>query len=152
MLGQPPASDGPQLRVRAMSQSAKKTVVVGAIVVVVLAVAGWRVSRLRQPPRVRELAGVTITMLDVAKQTAEVEFVHPKSGRTIRLSGTMAPGCQIFIDGQPARLADVRVGDVATVHGTVYPDYSVQADLVRVTRAGPSTQPAPATTGAAGGS
>jgi hypothetical protein len=72
----------------------------------------------------------------------------------IKLPGTLAPGCQIFIDGQPAQLADLRVGDVASVRGTIYPGYttSVQADVVRVTRAGPSTQPAPTTTRAAGGS
>ena len=137
-----------------MSQSAKKAVVVAAIVIVVLAVAGWRIARQRQLPRVREITGATITMLDVARQTAEVEFVHPKTGRMIKLPGTLAPGCQIFIDGQPAGLADLRVGDVASVRGTIYSGYSVsvQADVVRVTRAGPRTQPAPTTTQAAGGS
>jgi|GEM_PF-3480042 hypothetical protein len=138
-----------------VTQTAKKALVVGIIVVVVAGVASWRAVSRRPAPRTREIAGATIRMLDVARQTAEVEFAHPKTGRRIRLTGTLAPGCEILVDGQPATLADLRVGDLADVHGTVYPDYSVQADRVRVYRAATVTRPVlpqsqPATTSSGG--
>jgi hypothetical protein len=125
-----------------VSKTTKKALAIGAVLIVILAVAGWQLRK-SQGPRVRELAGATLTMIDAAKGSAEIEFVHPKSGRKLKLTGTMAPGCQILIDGQPAQLADVRVGDVADLKGTVYSTfsgYSVQADRVSIRRS--SSQPA----------
>jgi len=129
-----------------VTQTTKKVLVVGIIVVVVAGVASWRAVRRRPAPRTREITGATIRTLDVARQMAEVEFAHPKTGRRIRLTGTLAPGCEILVDGQPATLADLQVGDLVDVRGTVYPDYSVQADRVCVYRALSDTSPVPPNT------
>ncbi|MFH1747115.1 MAG: hypothetical protein ABIG44_08735 [Planctomycetota bacterium] len=84
--------------------------------------------------RVHTITG-TITALDVSSRTATLEFVHPKSGRTITLEGSVPLDCDIRIDDRPADLADLRVGEEASVGGAIHGDMSVTANWVRISRA-----------------
>lgn len=127
-----------------MSQTAKKGLILAVIAVVAVAGVAWRVTRGARKPQVREIAGATITKLDPATKTAEIEFLHQKTGRDIKIAGKIAPDCQILINDQPAAFGDLKVGDVATVKG-VQSGYSVEAQSVRVRRGAAQTQPLPAT-------
>jgi hypothetical protein len=130
-----------------VSSAQSKALIFAGIAVVVIAIVAYNVSRKLQP-RVRTVPDVTLVKLDIEKRTAEVRFVHPKSSRPILLSGRVPEDCAITINDEPATLADLRVGDVATVRGMIYPDQSVEAEWVKVTRP-TDTQPsttAPAAT------
>jgi hypothetical protein len=114
-------------------------VIVGVLALALIARYVWKLTR----PRTGEITDARIVSIDVPKRMAQVEFIHPRSGRPLTLSGTVPEGCEITIDGAPARIEDLRVGDVAAVRGTVYADRSVRPEWVRVTRARPTS----ATTG-----
>ena len=135
----------------AENTATKKGLILAALAIVVLAMIVWQILRRVPQARVRELANATITKLDPAKGVAEIEFVHPKSGREMKLTGSLAENCQIFINDQPATFAELRVGDKISVRGMVHPDYSVEAEWVRVTRPASPTQPSPTTAQAAAG-
>ena len=112
---------------------------VGAVAVLALIlIIGSRLSRAES-----HTVNVTITRIDADARTASVELVRPKTGQTIQLEGTVPPECEISIDGQPAALGDLRVGDRAQVRGRVHSDRTLSADWVRVTRAATATSPAP---------
>jgi hypothetical protein len=114
--------------------------------IVVLAGSGFYAWRATQP-RHYELKRAKIVKLDVAARTGEIEFVHPKSGRTMTVAAhVIPPTCEITIDGQPAALTDVRVGDTVAVGGLIHADYSVDPQWVHVTRGGADTQPTASTT------
>ncbi len=85
-------------------------------------------------PRAREITG---TVLEIAPQerTAKFEFVHPKTGRTLQLRGEVPSECEITIDAAPASLADVRMGEQATVTGLVYRTGRLVAQKVSIHRA-----------------
>lgn len=127
-----------------MSPTARKSLLLVLLGIVVVGAVAWQAWRLAQP-RVYTLKSAIITKMDAERRTGEVEFVHPKSGQTMRVTATAIPAdCEISINGVPATLADVRVGDVVAVHGTVYSDQTVKPDWVRVRRNMESTQPATA--------
>lgn len=107
-----------------------------------VAAIGWQVAKLARP-REYELKSATITKLNTATRSGEIEFIHPKSGRTQKVSAQHIPeDCEVLINGQPAELSDVQVGDTVAVRGLVYPDYTVEPRWVRVTRQAPQSQPA----------
>lgn len=126
----------------------KAAILVGLGVVLVIAVV-WRVVLWTQP-REYELKSAVVTRLDVPGRSGEIQFVHPKSGRTMFVAADHIPeDCEILINGERATLADVRVGDTVAVRGLVNPlNQSVQPEWVHVTRAadapGPTTTPAAA--------
>ncbi|MCO6435613.1 MAG: hypothetical protein J5J06_00820 [Phycisphaerae bacterium] len=60
-------------------------------------------------------ANATITAIDVPARTASVQFIHPRSGRKMTVSGDVAPDCEIMVAGKPAKLSDVPVGSIAKV-------------------------------------
>lgn len=116
---------------------ARKVIALSALGVVLLGTVGWRLFGAHEPPRVRELAQVTITALDAGARTAEIAFTHPKTGRVVRLAGAVPADCEILLNGTPARLADLRVGDTAAVRGLIHQDFSgahVEARWVSVRR------------------
>jgi hypothetical protein len=69
-------------------------------------------------PKVREVEA-TITFVDPSARRASIETTHPKSGAAVEVNGEVPPECTITINGQPADLADLRVGDSAVVRGRV---------------------------------
>jgi hypothetical protein len=128
---------------RSVAAKTRKTLLLIVLGVVVLGLVAWQASRALRP-REYTLQNARLVKLDVAARTAEIEFVHPKSGRTQALNGRVPDDCPITINDQPATLEQLRPGDVAAVRGTVYSDRVVQAQWVKVTRS--ASQPArPAT-------
>lgn len=127
-----------------MKPATTKGLLLALIGLIVLGGVSWQVWRLTRP-RDYTLKSATITQIDAARRTGEVEFVHPKSGQTMRVTANyIPPECEITINGEPATLADVRVGDTVAVHGTAYADNTVKPAWVRVKRTTGATQPATA--------
>ncbi len=114
--------------------------------VLVAGIVTWRVAR-PKPGNIRQLNDATITRIDAGAGAAEIEFVHPKTGQTMRLSATVGPNCSITLDGKPATIRDLRVGDKIDVRGVVKKDFfgaSVEPQQVTVRRGNTAT-PAAAT-------
>ncbi len=85
----------------------------------------------------------TITFLDAAARKAALEVVDPANGATREYRGDIPAECVITINGKPARLEELKVGD--RVHVNVRLDRKVRtagdkkrpliiADKVEVTR------------------
>lgn len=132
-------------------------IIIILLVVVILGDLTWQLLRPRKAGKVRELTGATITAIDPHQRTAEIEFLHPKSGEKMRLAADVPAGCEILLDGKPLPLAELRVGDKVDVKGTINQTLlgaSVHPQQVRVVRASTTppiaTAPAPATAPAAG--
>jgi hypothetical protein len=92
-------------------------------------------------PREYELKSATIIKLEFQCQNERIvsargvlEFVHPKSGQAMSVTGTIPADCPIFVDDAPAQLSDLRVGDQVAVRGTVFADRSITPQWVRVQR------------------
>ncbi len=126
-----------------VTQSARKGLILTAIAVIIIAGLSWKLLK-RPKSQEREITGARITKLDSATRTADIEFLHPKSGTDIKLHGTAAPDCEILINDQPATFADLRVGDVATLKG-VYSGSKVEAKSVHVRRGTAQSRPASST-------
>ena len=94
----------------------------------------WRAT---QPRRVQG-AG-RITHLDLPARRATLEITHPKSGKTMELAGQMADDCVIRIDGRPARLEDLQVGEIIQVEALLYSGEKIVATSILARRAGPAT-------------
>lgn len=127
-----------------MRGRARQIGLVIGVVVLASALAGWQIVRPGGPPRERTLSGAVITQLDVAARTAEIEFIHPKTGDSVRLSGRVPPACEIQVNGLPATLAELRVGDMVDVGGTVQRrllTYVVEAHWVSAARRAPASRP-----------
>ncbi len=129
-----------------MSTGTRRVLILAIIGVVF--VAGLAISVVRRMPKEKTVT-ITgrITKLDVASRAASIQFVHPKSGKTMTADGQVPLDCDLQIDGKPARIEDLRVGDEGEVKGTLHRDYSVTASWVRVTRQPPTTTSAPTATG-----
>lgn len=131
-----------------MSPTRRKAVVLIGLGAALVVAVVWRVVLWTQP-REYELKSAVVTQLDVQARSGEIQFVHPKSGRTMLVAADHIPeDCEILINGQRATLADVHVGDTVAVRGLVNPlNQSVQPQWVHVTRS--SDTPEPTTTPAA---
>lgn len=125
-----------------MSPTARKALLLTILGAAVLGGVAWQIVRAIPTPRVRTLANARITHIDAAARAAEIEFTHPRSGKVTRLNGVLKPDGQVFVDGEPATIADVRVGDLVEVKGMVIPPDRVEAEWVRVTRSPSTTRPA----------
>ncbi len=73
----------------------------------------------RNTTPVVEMGNGTIRSLDPVKRQASVEVILPATGTTRELQGDIAPDCAIEIDGKPAALADLRVGDSVQVRARI---------------------------------
>lgn len=82
-------------------------------------------------PRHRAVDG-TLVALDAASRTATLSFIHPKSGESMTLKGTVAEDCEILIDGNPQSLGELRAGMQATVEATVRSGSAVTATRIAV--------------------
>ena len=125
-----------------MTTTAKKTLVLVGLGVVVAAVVLWQALHMTQP-RAFTVRSARIAALDVATRSGEIEFIHPKSGRRTTVTARNIPAdCEITIDGRTADVSELRVGDAVAVRGLFYPyDQSARPQAVHVTRASPATQP-----------
>jgi hypothetical protein len=90
----------------------------------------------------------TLTQIDLAQRTATVQFIHPRSGETISLKGMVSADCSVEVDGRPAALADLVIGDRAWVQGVISRNDTVSAVRVWVYRKEPVPPKAPATSAA----
>jgi hypothetical protein len=108
----------------------------------ILTAGGGAFLRRSGGPTIREVEAV-ITFVDVENREAAIETTHPKSGAAIELSGEVPPQCAITINGQPAKLADLEIGDQVVVRGYTHrvPDANGKkgskrfiAESIRVTR------------------
>ncbi len=69
-------------------------------------------------PKVREVEA-TITFVDPTERRASIETTHPRSGAAIEVDGEIPPECTITINGEPADLGDLHIGDSAVVRGRI---------------------------------
>lgn len=90
--------------------------------------------------KVRDDIEVRITRVDAEKSELGAEFVHPKDGKTYPLVAHIDDECRITIDGKPAELADLRVGDSAIGTGSL-DNGVVRALAIRVKRVDSSRKP-----------
>lgn len=87
---------------------------------VVLAVAGvgYLTASDSDSPMEREVEG-EITAINPAAREATFEFISPRSGKRISVTGQVSPDCPITLDGRSARFENLRVGDRAKALGRV---------------------------------
>ncbi len=76
----------------------------------------------------------TITKIKLEKQRARFEFIHPQTGDIAQLGSSIPDSCEILIDGKPATLANLRVGDKVTARGLVYPGGRVVGTMLHAHR------------------
>lgn len=114
---------------------------------VVVAGVGLYARKLARP-REFELKSATITKLDFERRGdeivvahGEIEFVHPKSGQKMTVSGVIPADCPIQVNGEPGRLAELRIGDRIAVRGTLALDRSIRPQWVSVQRDVAASQP-----------
>ena len=128
-----------------MTKSVKNTVVLILVGIVVVVSLGIGVVRRMTDMQVRTISG-TIMSLDAQARMASIEFVHPKTGRTLQIDGTVPPGCDIRIDDEPADMDDLRIGEQAEVEGTIHRDMTISVNWVRVSRTGNGSTTRPTST------
>jgi hypothetical protein len=120
----------------------KKRLVVGGLIILCVIAIGLETARRMGQTQVRTVTG-TIVQLDAQTRHAAIEIIHPKTGKPLRIEGTAPPECDIQVDGKPATLAELRVGDRARVEGVIHRDMTVTANWVHVSRnaSSPARQP-----------
>ena len=122
---------------------------VAGLVVVGGIVAG---NRLRQGRELyRENVG-TVLSLDLARRTASVEIIHPRTGQAFRMEGQLPDGCPVTLDGEPSDFGEIRVGDRVLLKRTGMKLLAVDIRRSVAVDAGPAASAsAPAATAPAGG-
>lgn len=100
--------------------------------VAVLIAGGIYMYRVAQP--IEKTIRGKIVAMDVAARTGTFEIVHPKTGETFELAGSVPVECEIIIDGKPAKLADLKVGEDLEATGLLYRTGHVTAQKLIVTR------------------
>jgi len=131
-----------------MTQRKRMRVLAGLVGLAVVIALGAIVAHRSLQPIEREIDG-TIAEIDLESRTAALEFTHPKTGQTMTIRGEVPADCDIRIDGRPATLRDLRIGERISVHGQISMGRRVTALAVRVSRGeqpGPSSGPAPPAT------
>ncbi len=78
---------------------------------------------------------VKITRIDVQTREAAIELIHPRTGQPLEIEGVVPLGCEITIDGRPADLSELIVGEQAFVEASIRGN-SITAQRVAVTRSG----------------
>jgi hypothetical protein len=128
-----------------VTAATRRIAVLIGLVALVVGVLAWQITRLMRP-RPFHLLAARITKLDRASRSGEIEFVHPKSGRTTTVVARNIPAdCVISIDGARGDVADLRVGDNVAVRGLFFPmDQSARPQEIRVTRSPPTRSATPA--------
>lgn len=116
-----------------MNNSNLVRVVIGLVGLSAIAFLGVRYAMKQAASRVSDTSG-TIIAIDPVARTGEVEIIHPKSGRPVKIAGKVADDCDIRVNGTAATLADVHVGDKVKVTGTVQKHRSLLATRIYVLR------------------
>lgn len=88
-----------------------RNIVIAVVAVAIIVVA---VVVVRRFTAVHDVKG-TITYLDPARRVASVEVIDPANGKTREFRGFAADDCVVIINGQPAQLTDLRLGDTAQI-------------------------------------
>jgi hypothetical protein len=57
----------------------------------------------------------TITYIDLSSRSAGLEYVSPRNGQLREIAGKIPEDCDILLNGSPAALDDLRVGDRASI-------------------------------------
>jgi hypothetical protein len=123
-----------------MADATRTRIIIAVIGIVVVITLGVTFMRLMPGEQVRTI-NATIVSIDAVNRTASIAFVHPKTGQTLELKGSVPPECDIQINGKPAQMSDLKSGERAEVNGTIRRDMTLSANWVRVTRAA-DTRPA----------
>jgi hypothetical protein len=89
-----------------------KTIVGIAVVVVVLGVSAVQIIQTKLA--VIEVDG-TITHIDLPSRSATLEFINPRNGKLVEIAGPVPPECTIELNGKPADVDEIVVGDQARV-------------------------------------
>jgi hypothetical protein len=84
-----------------------------------------------------------VSHIDLSTRTAAIELIQKKTGLPIEVSSQVPPNCDIRIDGRPADLADLRVGQRVRVHARLHTDRTITVEWVRAESDRPTTTSAP---------
>jgi hypothetical protein len=99
--------------------STKKTRIIAVAGGILLVVAVGLVAA-RLVLRERHVAHVVkIVRIDVPTRTAAIELIHPRTGQPLEIEGVVPLGCEITIDGRPADLGELIVGEQAFVEASI---------------------------------
>jgi hypothetical protein len=128
-----------------MERLRKESWVIAVLVILCVVAIGWEATRRMGQTQIRAAEG-TIVQIDTATRQAVFEIVHPKTGKPLRIEGSVPQDCDIQIDGKASRLTDLRVGEDVRAEATIYPDLTVVINWVRVSRQGMATTSQPAAT------
>lgn len=102
-----------------MAAKSNTRIIVGILGVLAIAIGGGVYVMNSMKPVERDITGM-VTGIDPAKGQATLEIIHPKTGKPIALTGTVAPDCVITRDGESIALADINVGDKVWAMGKLY--------------------------------
>lgn len=82
------------------------------IIVLLLVVAGAGGWYYFSGPKFKMMeAEGTVTFMDYAKRSADLDMPDPKGGTPMSVSGEIGDDCQVTIGGKPGSINDIRVGD-----------------------------------------
>lgn len=101
-----------------------------ALIVVGIAVVVLLVWQQFAGPVTQEGDG-TITAIDAAAGEASMEITDPANGKTREYKGRISPACVITINGKPAKVEDLCVGDRVHVRVTIDRTVRPEADKKR---------------------
>ena len=129
------------------NENQNTTRIVIAVVGIVVIGGLWLALKSHRPSRdAVKVNKATVTAIDVAGRRATVEFIHSKSGQLISMDGDLPDDDKIRIDGKPATIRDVRVGDKVVLERK-----DKQILSVNVERELPMPESRPTATAPAGG-
>jgi hypothetical protein len=93
-----------------------RPVLIGAIVLVVIVVI---VQGVLSSMSGTETVDAVLTHVDVSKRLAAAEILDPRKNLRTDMLGEVPPDCTITINGAPADLSDLQVGDDARITAIV---------------------------------
>lgn len=88
-------------------------------VVIALMIVGGIYGYRSMKPRPVAMIG-TIVSVDRASRSGKFRFVHPKTGETLELAGTLAPDCALRRGSETITIADLQPGDRVDAKGMYY--------------------------------
>lgn len=103
-------TDGPQVQLRKA-----KPVLIGAGVILILMIVALTLSS----EEGEEPVNGVLTHVDLSKRLAAAEILDPRTNFRRELLGEVPADCVITINGAPASLSDLRVGDKVAVTASV---------------------------------
>ncbi len=116
-----------------LGSGAHKRIATALIGAALLTAAGLYYLQKKLRPQVRTVEG-TLVQLDPQTGRGEIEIRHPRTGQPIAIRGEVPADCEILIDGQTARLSDLKPGERVRAQGTITVDGRITARWVRANR------------------